>query len=103
MHRDHVPGLPEGFELLGSTSTAINQGMIFRRTRENVGEVQVFTVQGHPEFNPDIVGKIVDAREASGAMDPATVKEGRLRGAKHDDGVGPIGKAVWNVLNGLRI
>lgn len=53
---------------------------------------------GHPEFVPDIVKKIVDAREKSGAMDAATVKEGRERAIRPDDGTGIIARTIWKIL-----
>ena len=96
MHRDHVTTMPPSFELLGKTSIAPVQGMALRYP--STQEIHVFTVQGHPEFNPDIVGKIVDAREASGVMDAETVKGARGRTNKRDDGNGPIGRAIWKVL-----
>lgn len=47
---------------------------------------------------PDIVNKIVEARGKTGAMDAATMKVGRERAVREDDGRGPIGRAIWKVL-----
>ncbi|KIO31833.1 hypothetical protein M407DRAFT_241604 [Tulasnella calospora MUT 4182] len=102
MHRDHVPAVPANFTLLGSTDVSLNQGMVKRYTTSSEkwsnGAIHVLTVQGHPEFNPEIVNLVVDAREKSGAMDPQTVRRARERANKRDDGVGPIGKAVLAAL-----
>lgn len=102
MHRDHVPNIPDGYILLGSTSIAGNQGMIKRYSTSSpqwdAGQTQVFTVQGHPEFSPDIVNLVINAREKSGVMDAQTVRESRAKANKRDDGVGPIGRAVFRVL-----
>jgi len=103
MHRDHVTSLPPSFELLGSSPVAPNQGMALRYRSGDVdnlssNNIHVLTVQGHPEFNPDIVSKMVDAREASGVLDAETVKAGREKGVLRDDGTGPIGRTIWRVL-----
>lgn len=95
MHRDHVPTLPASVELLASSSVAPVQGMV---SRYPSGDIHILTVQGHPEFSPDIVHKIIDAREASGVLNAETVKEARVKASKRDDGIGLIGKAVWQVL-----
>ena len=47
---------------------------------------------------PDIINKIVDVRGKSGDMNAATVKEGRERAVRPDDGTGAIGRAIWKVL-----
>ncbi|KIJ56370.1 hypothetical protein M422DRAFT_23651 [Sphaerobolus stellatus SS14] len=97
MHRDEVPTLPPGFVSLGSTDVSQIQGMILPY-KENPSQIQIFSVQGHPEFLPDIVNKIVDAREESGVMDPSTVKYGRENAVKPDDGTSAIGRAIWKVI-----
>jgi len=95
VHRDHVPALPPPMELLASSSATPVEGMV---SRYPSGEIHVFTVQGHPEFTPDIVHTIIDVRGASGVMNAETVKEGRVKASKRDDGVGLIGKAIWQIL-----
>jgi hypothetical protein len=40
----------------------------------------------------------VDAREKSSIMDAATVRDGRDRAIREDDGRGVIGRAMWKVL-----
>ncbi|WWD20825.1 hypothetical protein CI109_105302 [Kwoniella shandongensis] len=63
---------------------------------------QILTVQGHPEFTPSIVSKIVDARSAMGIFDENAAAEARRRLGGKDgsggEGFGRIGWAVWRVL-----
>jgi len=110
MHQDIVTKAPDGFQLLGSTPRASNQGMVMLHSPPSDSasseinvhrDVHVFTIQGHPEFNSDIVNKILTKRGAAGRMSPTTVAEGRERAGKEHDGVSGIGKAVWNILAGL--
>ena len=83
MHRDHIPQVPKSCHLLGSTSVCQNQGYIrftpgSHSARSSTPpslsnpqvwkDIQIFTVQGHPEFNKRIVEKIVDAREGNGVI-----------------------------------
>jgi GMP synthase-like glutamine amidotransferase len=105
MHRDHVPSVPAGFHLLGSTETCLVQGMLrpsspaTATTRpDSATDIHVLTVQGHPEFLPSIVNKVVDVREKSGAMDQKTVEMGRRQAGLEDDGVGVFGKVMWRIL-----
>ena len=102
MHRDHVPTLPPGFLLLGYSPVCAVQGFVLRYPDSEAGDIagktHIFAVQGHPEFLPGIVHKIVDAREASGVMDASTVAMGRSQAGINDDGVDVIGKAIWRIL-----
>lgn len=60
------------------------------------------TVQGHPEFTPEIVKNVVDAREEQGIFDAEAVKEARRRTGGKDgtggEGFGRVGWAVWRVM-----
>lgn len=104
MHRDHVPAVPPSFHLLGSSPVAPVQGLVrFNEPGYSLEEVepmdvQILTVQGHPEFTPFIVNSIIDAREKNGAMTPDVVREGRERAVKHHEGNGVIGRTIWKVL-----
>lgn len=116
MHRDHVPTVPAPFVPLGSTSIAPNQGMIkfVDHFSPNSGssvvkvspgksfeptDVQILTVQGHPEFTNSIVEKIVDAREGSGVLNAAVAADARKRSASlPNDGVKVVGQAMWRIL-----
>ena len=62
----------------------------------------ILTVQGHPEFTPDIVSRIVDLRSESGVFDQVAAAEARRRAGGKDgsggEGFGRIGWAIWRVM-----
>jgi len=62
----------------------------------------ILTVQGHPEFTPDIVEKVVDAREQTKVFDAPTTAEARRRLGGKDgsggEGFGRVGWAIWRVM-----
>lgn len=78
MHQDIASAVPATFYSLASTSVCPTQGFV--RFRQDLSEdalqcldapdllkaVQVFTLQGHPEFVEDIVNEIISVREAKG-------------------------------------
>ncbi|KAF7369045.1 Glutamine amidotransferase type-1 domain-containing protein [Mycena venus] len=104
MHRDHVPEVPPTFHLLGSTEVSVNQGMVRFHSAATVppspvslSDIHVFTVQGHPEFNEPIVSKLVDARTASGIIDPVTSVDAVRRAHWQNDGVGVVGKIILGI------
>lgn len=108
MHRDHVPTIPSGYngsgiELLGSTTSTPNQGFVlYRPTKEENQKkpIQVFSVQGHPEFTQWIVQAIIEARgpEGSKLLSPEVVSESNDRATWRNDGDTVIGKVIWDVL-----
>jgi len=108
MHRDHIPTIPESYngskiELIGSTPVTPNQGFVLYRPSKDSSDkksVQVFSVQGHPEFTQRIVDAILEARGPKGSktMSEEVVKEGNKRSAWRNDGDSVIGKAIWGVL-----
>lgn len=123
MHRDHVPYVPPGFLLLGSSPVAPVQGLIrlYQTSPPSAssvpsstatsrletdpdaaavepGRIHIFTVQGHPEFTGEIVNAIIDAREHSGVMSADAVRQGRERAFRNHEGIGAIGRAIWRVL-----
>ena len=61
-------------------------------------DVQIFTVQGHPEYTKRIVGHIVDARSATGVMDQPTAESARKRADWPNDGVDVLGKVIWSIM-----
>ncbi|KIW60832.1 hypothetical protein PV05_01018 [Exophiala xenobiotica] len=67
MHRDCVFYYPEGVEELGSSPVCKVQGMYSPK--------RLMTVQGHPEFNKDIMREIVDTRHATGIFDDKAYEE----------------------------
>ncbi|BGP34819.1 hypothetical protein JCM10296v2_006643 [Rhodotorula toruloides] len=89
MHRDHVPSLPPSFELLGSTPACAVHGMVrlvdpsapFSHTN-----ISAVTLQGHPEFDGEMVNTIIDAREAGGVISRAVAEESREYAGERDDG-----------------
>ncbi|CCA69183.1 related to P.aeruginosa anthranilate synthase component II [Serendipita indica DSM 11827] len=103
-HRDHVPSLPSGFILLGSTTTSPIQGMLLPYSPSADGAIptaqdtHILTVQGHPEFTGPIVEKITGVREQRGILDKARAARARTDAYKPHDGAGAIAKAVWKIL-----
>ncbi|KZP28051.1 class I glutamine amidotransferase-like protein [Athelia psychrophila] len=104
-HRDIVPAVPTHpfpFQSLGSTPQCANQGMDAQDAQDADGKallrrIRIFTVQGHPEFHRAIVRRIIDAREADGAV-PADeeVEVGAEEGWVNDGR--DIGRVVWGIL-----
>lgn len=119
MHRDHVPTLPPypHLCLIGSTPLTPIQGFILPRPRRSHAlksasvlssshhfsskDVQVLTLQGHPEINTRIIEHIVAARgpSGSGVIGAATAEEALVRAKPEDDGVTVIGRKVLEVLD----
>lgn len=107
MHRDHVPAVPPSFHLLGATSITPNQGMVrlypgAAPESLSPADVQVFCVQGHPEFDQFIVDEIVKVRSASGAMSQEVVQDVARRREWRNDGVDVIGRTLWEILRASR-
>ena len=65
-------------------------------------DVQVFCVQGHPEFDQFIVDEIVKVRSASGAMSQEVVQDVARRREWRNDGVDVIGRTLWEILRASR-
>lgn len=79
MHRDIVFTYPPSVEQLGHSPRCDVQGMYEKK--------RLITVQGHPEFNGDIVSELLDSRHEKGIFDDATYKDGMERVRRHHDGV----------------
>lgn len=77
MHRDVVYAYPEGVEELGSSPVCKVQGMYSVR--------RVITVQGHPEFDEEIMREIIQTRHNTGIFGDEAYREyiGKV-GDKHD-------------------
>lgn len=100
MHRDHVPGIPPEFKLLGNSGLTPNQGMVkFYSQVEAVDNIQVLTLQGHPEFTKSIVEILVEARGKSGVLSPEVVQDATRRADLQNDGI-RIGNVIWRVILG---
>jgi GMP synthase-like glutamine amidotransferase len=79
MHRDAVLEYPEGVEQLAYTQKCAVQGMYAVK--------RLITVQGHPEFNEEIVRELLRARHESGIFDDAMFEDAMGRVDKYQDGV----------------
>ena len=79
MHRDIVYSYPESVEALGHSDRCEVQGMYSKG--------RLITVQGHPEFNGDIVSELVVRRHDQGVFDDAMYNDAMSRVRKHHDGV----------------
>ena len=107
MHRDHVPEVPPSFHLLGSSSVAPNQGMVqlypgASPDAPTPSDVHIFTVQGHPEFHKQITEEIVKARHSTGLLSAEIVQDFQRRAEWRNDGVGVVGKTIWEILKAAR-
>lgn len=89
MHRDIVHTCPPGIELLGSSSRCDVQGMYAKN--------RLITVQGHPEFNGDIVTELLERRRDQGIFDQKLFDEGMGRVRRHHDGL-KVGAAFVRFL-----
>lgn len=89
MHRDIVFTVPPGVELLGSNSACKVQGMYVPH--------RMFTVQGHPEFDREIMIEILETRHAIGVFDDETFAEAMSRVANQHDAL-VVSKAFLNFL-----
>lgn len=61
-------------------------------------DVQIFTVQGHPEFTERIMTKLLDARQDSGVIGADLAEDGKRRVVLRNDGVDVVGNAIWRVI-----
>ena len=89
MHRDIVYCYPEGVEELGSSPVCRVQGMYAPR--------RLITVQGHPEFDQEIVTEILESRHAMGIFDDEAFEAAMRRVGRPHDGV-VVGKAFVDFL-----
>ena len=79
MHRDIVLEYPDGVEKLAYSPRCEVQGM-YKKDK-------LITVQGHPEFNHEIVTELLDNRHKAGIFDDIMYNEAMDRVKKHHDGV----------------
>jgi GMP synthase-like glutamine amidotransferase len=89
MHRDIVTAMPvlpdqnQKLELLGSSPKCQYQGFYCKN--------KIISVQGHPEFNEEIVTEILQARHKTGIFDDATFQDAISRVGNAQDGVSIAG------------
>lgn len=96
-HKDYVPAVPAGTELIGSSPKCPVQGFV--RYRDD-GRVQMLAYQGHPEFTAQIVDTMVSVREKKGVLGPDVVEEARKRSGRAEGGQGR-GIIGWSVIRTL--
>lgn len=89
MHRDAVFDYPPQVQPLGSSPRCDVQGMYIPR--------KLLTVQGHPEFDAEIVRELLEVRHVQGIFDDPTYQEALSRVEKEQDGV-VVGKAFIRFL-----
>jgi len=79
MHKDIVYEFPEGTEGLANTEKCPVQAFYIPK--------RIITVQGHPEFNCEIMREILTARHNQGIFDDESFEEGMARADRYHDGV----------------
>jgi hypothetical protein len=79
MHRDIVYEYPKGVEELGASTRCSVQGMYAKG--------RIITVQGHPEFNQQIMTDLLETRHAQGIFNDELYEDGMARVGNHHDGV----------------
>lgn len=89
MHRDIIYEYPAGVEDLAYTDKCAVQGMYIPK--------RLITVQGHPEFNEEIVRELLIARHKAKIFDDEVFEDGMSRVDKYQDGV-VVAKAFLKFL-----
>ena len=89
MHRDIVFNYPDGVEQLGSSPVCSVQGMYKKG--------HFITVQGHPEFNEEIMTEIVRVRHVQGIFNDEEFDKYMDMVSKPHDGVA-VGRAFIKFL-----
>ena len=89
MHRDVVQYYPEGVEELGYSPACKVQGMYVPR--------KLLTVQGHPEFNQEIMEEILSTRHKTGIFNDEAYEKHMKKVALQHDGL-IVSQAFWRFL-----
>jgi GMP synthase-like glutamine amidotransferase len=79
MHKDIVFEYPEHAEKLGASPRCLVQGM-YKKDR-------FISVQGHPEFNEEIMVELVKTRNKQGIFEDEQARDALERSGKQHDGV----------------
>lgn len=77
-HHDIVESAPAGTEVLGYTDVCGVQGFYKPRS--------MFTLQGHPEFDEEVVGELLEKRAELGNIPEALAKDAERRLTDRNDG-----------------
>lgn len=102
-----MPFPPAGFKVCLTTPKYPIQAMVKYRPEPTGADTgapipHIFSVQGHPEFVPGLVGTMIDIRDSQGIFDAAVAAEARRRAGGRDgtggEGLGRVGWAIWNVM-----
>ena len=91
MHTDQAIGVPAGAELLGASARCANHGFLLPG--------RALTVQGHPEFDADVVQILLDFRHAAGIFSDAEYADAIPRVNIPHDGVA-VARAFVRFLRG---
>ena len=78
MHRDIIYNYPSEVEQLGGSDLCHVQGMYAKG--------RLISVQGHPEFNGDIVAELLERRHNMGIFTTEEYHEAMARATNHHDG-----------------
>lgn len=78
MHRDIIPTYPPHIEPLGHSSRCDVQGLYSKD--------RLISVQGHPEFNGEIVNELLELRRGT-VLNDETYQDGKDRADDPHDGV----------------
>lgn len=93
LHQDHVTSVPPSCFSIGYTLSCPIHGLVRytpnveHNSSDELANISLLTVQGHPEFNPDVTLRVIDARERLGVFDQELAEESRQYAQMHDDGV----------------
>lgn len=104
MHKDVVTKVPPGCDLLLRSEKYPVHSFVKKHPASTPEKplAQILTIQGHPEFTPDIVNRLVDLRSSAGIFDPEATAEARRRLGGKDgsggEGEGRLGWAIWRVM-----
>lgn len=91
MHRDIIYAYPPGVQELGASPRCSVQGMSIPH--------KLLTVQGHPEFDAEIVRELLEVRHEQGIFDDGVFEEALGRVERRQDGV-VVAKAFLRFLLG---
>jgi GMP synthase-like glutamine amidotransferase len=89
MHWDVVFEYPPGIEALGASPKCLVQGMYKKG--------KLISVQGHPEFNKEIVTTLVHMRHGQGIFTDELASDALKRVANHHDGAA-VAKSLLRFL-----
>ena len=92
MHKDIVYDYPPLVAKLGRSRLCEVQGMYIPR--------KLITVQGHPEFDEEIMAQILEGRLKQGLFDKDVFEDGMARASKKQDGLDIMAAILRFMLDG---